>query len=77
MVSDELVTEFIDSLLHIENEMKLLREDRVKLFDDFKSRLDTKAMKAAIQIAKIRSKLGDSEAPMDAILDVVSKKICL
>ena len=59
----------------IEGELKLLQDERKELFDDYKEKLDVKAFKAAVQVAKIRSKLGDSEIEMENILETVSKKI--
>tara|TARA_Y100000593_G_C4064372_1_gene215993 strand:- start:68 stop:307 length:240 start_codon:yes stop_codon:yes gene_type:complete len=73
----DLVLELVERIIRIENEMKLLRDDRKILFDDYKEKLDIKAVKAAMQIARIRSKLGDSEAEVDNILDAVESKITL
>ncbi len=77
MTVKDLVLELVERIIRIENEMKLLRDDRKILFDDYKEKLDIKAVKAAMQIARIRSKLGDSEAEVDNILDAVESKITL
>ena len=78
MIEDkELVVELIDRLLVLENEMKTLQEDRKHLLDEYKDKIDIKAFKAAVQIAKIRSRLGDSEASLDELFEQVSSKICL
>ena len=73
----EIVLELVEKLTRIEGELKLLQDERKELFDDYKEKLDVKAFKAALQVAKIRSKLGDSEVEMDNILETVSKKITL
>tara|TARA_Y100001963_G_scaffold160093_1_gene267765 strand:- start:16237 stop:16470 length:234 start_codon:yes stop_codon:yes gene_type:complete len=75
MTTKETVEEFIEKYLRIESEKKCLYEDQKALFDDYKERLDLKAIKAAVRIAKIKAKLGDSEAELDNILDVVESKI--
>jgi uncharacterized protein (UPF0335 family) len=67
--------EFIERLTSIENEAKLLSEDRKMLIDEYKEKLDMKAVQAAIKIAKIKAKLGDSEGYMEQILDTVEAKI--
>ena len=75
MATRELVLEFVERYLNIENEKKLLSDDQKQLVDEFKEKLDVKAVKAAIQIAKIRSRLGDSEVELDNILEHVESKI--
>jgi uncharacterized protein (UPF0335 family) len=73
---NEVVNELVDKLTQIENEMKLLQEDRKVLFDEYKEQLDLKAFKAAVRIAKIKSKLGEaSEVELDNMLDTVEDKI--
>ena len=75
MATRETVLEFVEKYLNIENEKKLLADDQKQLIEEFKERLDIKAVKAAIRIAKIRSKLGDSETELDNILQDVESKI--
>jgi uncharacterized protein (UPF0335 family) len=59
-------------LILIENEKKLLNDDTKKLFEDYADRLDSKALKAAIRIAKIRSKLDDDEqAELEIFLPII------
>jgi len=77
MDKDAMVEMLIDSLLRIENERKLLAEEQKVLFEGYKDKLDVKAVKAALRIAKIRSRLGDSEAELDSILEAVESKITI
>jgi uncharacterized protein (UPF0335 family) len=70
-----VATEFIERLTSIENEQKLLAEDRKALIEDFKEKLDVKAMMAAIRIVKIKSKLGDSEGECETYIDEIDGKI--
>tara|TARA_Y100000310_G_scaffold336215_1_gene420169 strand:+ start:339 stop:578 length:240 start_codon:yes stop_codon:yes gene_type:complete len=77
MISTD-VQELIERLTRVENEMKLLQDDKKVLFEEFKNKLDVKAFKAAVQIAKIRSKLGDSEeGQLDQMFEIVSKNISI
>tara|TARA_A100001011_G_C13947963_1_gene689978 strand:+ start:214 stop:447 length:234 start_codon:yes stop_codon:yes gene_type:complete len=73
----DVVLELVERLINVENEIKLLQEDKRNLFDEYKEKLDVKAVKAAIQIAKIKSKLGDSEIEVDRILEDVESRITL
>jgi uncharacterized protein (UPF0335 family) len=76
--TSELVEEFIERLVCVEGELKLLQEDKKMLFDEYKDKLDVKALRAAIRIAKIKSKLSDaSEAELDTILESVESKITI
>jgi uncharacterized protein (UPF0335 family) len=76
--TSELVGEFVERLVRIEGELKLLQEDKKMLFDEYKDKLDVKALRAAIRIAKIKSKLSDtSEAELDSILESVENKITI
>jgi uncharacterized protein (UPF0335 family) len=77
MSTHEDVIKFVEEYLRIENERKLLHDDQKELFESYKSKLDVKALKAAIRIAKIKSRLGDSENEMDNMLEAVESKICL
>ena len=72
---EETVLELVEGILRIENEKKLLQQEQKELFEEFAERLDVKAVKAAIQIAKIRSRLGDSEIELDRILEAVEGKV--
>tara|TARA_Y100000590_G_C15104049_1_gene782364 strand:- start:248 stop:487 length:240 start_codon:yes stop_codon:yes gene_type:complete len=76
MAVEEVVNELVEKLTRIENEMKLLQDDKKVLFDEYKEQLDLKAFKAAIRIAKIKSKLGESsEIELDNMLDTVEDKL--
>ena len=74
---DDVVLELVTRILEIENEIKLLNEDKRLLLDEYKNKVDLKAFRAALRIAKIRSKLGDSEIMLDQYMDEVTKKITI
>lgn len=75
MTSNNVVNEFIEELTKIENEIRLLNDDRKALIDDYKDRINMKAMKAALRIAKIRAKLGEDEPDCDTYLNEVEGKL--
>lgn len=75
MSNKEVVKELVEKLLTIESEINLLQEDRKITLSDYKDRLDIKAFRAALRIAKIKSKLGDSEDALDNILGVVEDRL--
>ena len=78
MAVKEIVLEFVERYLNIENERKLLAEDQKLLVAEFKEKLDVKAVRAAIQIAKINSKLGEtSDTELDDILETVSDRMTI
>tara|TARA_Y100000034_G_scaffold134971_1_gene205072 strand:+ start:8102 stop:8335 length:234 start_codon:yes stop_codon:yes gene_type:complete len=77
MALRETIEEVVEQLLRIENEKKLLQEEQKNLLAEYKDKLDVKALKAALQIAKIKSRLGDSEPEMSNMLDTVEKKLTL
>jgi uncharacterized protein (UPF0335 family) len=68
---EDAVKEFMTRLTTIESEMDTLREDRKELIDEFKTRLDTKAFKAALSIYKIRLKNVDSTNTIEQMLDIL------
>ena len=69
------VAEFIERLTNIENEQKLLAEDRKALIDEFKEKIDMKALMAAIKIVKIKSKLGASESECETYIEEIDGRI--
>ena len=75
MALRETIEEVVEQLLRIENEKKLLQEEQKNLLAEYKDKLDVKALKAALQIAKIKARLGDSEPEMSNMLDTVEKKL--
>ena len=78
MATKEVVLELVERLLKIENELKLLQEDRKILFAEYKDKLDVKVFKAALRIAKIKSGLGEvSEAELENILGTVEDKLTI
>ena len=68
---------FIDKYKAIEEEIKLLQEDKKNLIDDLKDQhgIEPKVIGKAIQVAKIRSQLGDNIVQLDNIVEQLEGSI--
>ena len=76
MADKTLVKEFIDKVMAFDAEKKELADAEKELYADYKDRLDVKAFKAALRIARIRSKLDPTvEAETDQMLQFVVDKV--
>lgn len=62
---------FVDNYKAIETEIKLLQEDKKALIDDLKENhgIEPKVIRKAIQVAKIRTGMGDDIIQLDEIVD--------
>ena len=62
---------FIDKYKTIETEIKLLQEDKKNLIDDLKENhgISPKVIRKAIQVAKIRTGMGDEIIQLDQLVD--------
>jgi len=74
--SDEIMT-FIEKYKALENEIKSLQEDKKILIDDLKDNhgIDPKVIRKAIQVAKIRTSLGDNIVQLDQIVETIEGSI--
>jgi uncharacterized protein (UPF0335 family) len=70
-----VVNELVEKVLALDNEIKLLQEDKKIVLANYKERLDLKAFKAALRIAKIKARLGDSEPTADMMIETIAQKI--
>ena len=76
MISRPVVQEFIEKVLAFDAEKKELAAAEKELYDDYKDKLDVKAFRAAVRIARIRAKLDSGEEQdVDKMLEVVIDKI--
>ena len=76
MVDKTVVKEFVEKVMAFEAEKKELSEAEKALYTDYKDKLDVKAFKAALRIAKIRAKLdSQEETDVHQILQVVATKV--
>jgi uncharacterized protein (UPF0335 family) len=70
-MTSETVRELVEKITQIDNEIKLLQEDRKEILEDYKDKLDLKAFKAALRICKLRENVDNTE--LDNILEVLEK----
>ena len=70
MASQDIIKELVEKLRTVDNEIKLLQEDRKTALEDFKGKIDIKAFKAAMRIIKVRESV-DNRDELDNILDVL------
>jgi len=76
MATPTVVKEFVDKVMAFDAEKKELAEAEKMLYSEYKDKLDVKAFKAALRIARIRSKLDQTEeAEADQMLQFVSDKV--
>lgn len=68
-MTKEIVQELVEKIATVDNEIKLLQEDRKSLLEEYKDKLDIKAFKAALRIIKVRENVDGSE--LDNILGVL------
>jgi uncharacterized protein (UPF0335 family) len=68
-MNKQTVAELVERLTKVNNEIKLLQEDRKELLADYKEKLDIRAFKAAMRITKMREEV--DEAQLDNILLVM------
>ena len=75
-ISDEIMT-FIEKYKAIENEIKSLQEDKKTLIEDLKDNhgINPKVIRKAIQVAKIRTSLGDDIVQLDQIVETIEGSI--
>ena len=72
----QLVRDFLERHFTIENEIKVLQQDKTELRNEFKERgLDMKTMTAAIAIAKKRQLVPVSKETLDELITEVENKL--
>jgi uncharacterized protein (UPF0335 family) len=72
----QVVRAFLERYFTIENEIKVLQQDKSALRDEFKGQgLDMKTMTAAIAIAKKRQLVPVSKETLDALISEVENKL--
>ena len=71
-----MVREILERYFTVENEIKLLQQDKSELRNEFKGRgLDIKTMTAAIAIAKKRQVVPVSKETLDELITEVENKL--
>tara|TARA_Y100000310_G_scaffold141045_1_gene140446 strand:+ start:1506 stop:1754 length:249 start_codon:yes stop_codon:yes gene_type:complete len=78
MTTSNDISDLFDRYSRIENEIKLLQDDKKQLLTEFKDRIDPKAFQSALRSAKIKAKLKAREVQdFDQILEVLEKSLCV
>ena len=72
-----VLAEFIERWIQIENEVKLLSEDRKALVSDYKDKLDVKAVQAALRIVKMKARLDVSDEELENIVSALERHVSL
>ena len=68
-MTSSVVKELVEKVSQIDNEIKLLQEDRKTVLEEYKEKLDLKAFKAALRIVKMRENVDQTE--LDNILNIL------
>jgi uncharacterized protein (UPF0335 family) len=69
------IKELVEQLMRIDGEKQLLAEEQKQLFDDYKTKLDIKSVKAAIRIAKIKSGVEISDDSLGEMVEAAESKL--
>jgi uncharacterized protein (UPF0335 family) len=78
MAINKDINELFDRYSRIENEIKLLQDDKKQLLAEFKDRIDPKAFSAALRAAKIKAKLKPQEVQdFDQALTILENELCV
>ena len=78
MATNTDINELFDRYTRIENEIKLLQDDKKQLLAEFKEKVDPKAFQAALRAAKIKARLKAGEIQdFDQALMLLEKELCI
>ncbi len=78
MATSADINDLFERYTRIENEMKLLQDDKKQLFAEFKDKVDPKAFQAALRSAKIKARLKTGEVhDFDQALLILEKELCI
>jgi uncharacterized protein (UPF0335 family) len=67
----EFVRELTEGVKRIENERSLLNEEMKELYESYEDKIDVKAFKVALRIAKAKASFNGSEVELDNILEAL------
>ena len=78
MATNNEVVELFERYSRIENEIKLLQEDKKLLLAEFKEKIEPKTFQVALRAAKSISKLKSSEMnDFDQIMEILQSQLCV
>ena len=73
MNDEKKLEEFVSKLRRIENEIKLLQQDKKDLFDDYKNYFKPKVLREALRVVKKRIEFGEDVNELDNIVEHLTK----
>lgn len=77
-MTNEDVEKLFERYMNIENEIKLLQDDKKQVLAEFKDRVEPKVFRAALAAAKNKSKLKTHEAnEYDQVISVLESALCV
>ncbi len=72
------VKELFERFMNIENEIKMLQEDKKQVLAEFKDRVEPKVFRAALSAAKTKAKLKSHEAnEYDQVMNVLEDQLSI
>jgi len=72
------VKELFERYMSIENEIKMLQDDKKQVLAEFKDRVEPKVFRAALSAAKNKAKLKSHEAnEYDQVIDVLESALSI
>ncbi len=78
MATNQDINDLFEQYVRVENEIKLLQEDKKQLLAEFKDRVDPKVFQAALRSARIRAKIKpDETTQFDQTLLILEQELCL
>jgi hypothetical protein len=78
MATNNDINELFERYVSIENEIKLLQEDKKQLLAEFKNRVGPKAFQSALRSARIRAKLNPADVQdFDQALHLIEQELCI
>lgn len=77
-MTNDAAKELFDRYKSIENEIRLLQEDKKTLIDEFKDRVDPKTFKSALSAARAKSRLRPEESGnFDILMEFLADELCV
>ena len=78
MPTNSDIKELFDRFIRIENEIKLLQDDKKSLLEEFKDRIGPASFRAALRAAKIKSRVKPADRnDYETILEQIEKQLCV
>lgn len=69
---EPIIQEFVEKMKRIKNEQELLKQDEKDLMEEYKEKLDMKALKAAMRVVAVREKV-DHKDTFDSMVEVLER----